>query len=132
MEVLMAASCYTSPPTTVIHINVAGPPVITTQPHDTFVAPGSAATFTVSVTGSTPHYQWFRQEGNGIVKTVGTDAASYTIDPVHGNSTVWVVISNGCGSVESVHVQGGVATSRRRAAAHSQAAGRRQQAAVSG
>ena len=118
IEVLIDASCYTSAPTNVVHINVDGPPVITTQPHDTFVAPGSAVSFTVSSTGSNPHYQWFQQEGNGIVKTVGTDASSYATDPVHGNSTVWVVISNGCGSVESVHVQAGVQTSKRRASGH--------------
>jgi DNA/RNA endonuclease G (NUC1) len=118
ITVLYDASCNTASPANYIQISVDSAPAITTQPQDAFVAPGSPATFTVSATGSNLHYQWFQQEGEGVVKSVGTDTSSYTINPVHGNSTVWVVIHNACGTVESIHVQGGVETSRRRAAGH--------------
>jgi beta-lactamase superfamily II metal-dependent hydrolase/fibronectin type 3 domain-containing protein len=114
---LFDASCSHSA-AGVVHINVDNGPAITTQPTDITVAPGSAGTFTVTAAGSNQHYQWYEQNGNGIIKTVGTDSPSYTTDPVHGNMTVWVVVSNGCGSIESAHVTAMLGTPRRRGAAH--------------
>ncbi len=119
IQTVTDASCTVSVPSpNLLQITVNDAPVITTQPHDTFVPGGSPATFTVVATGAL-HYQWYQQDGNnGSGNPVGTDSASYTLDPVHGNFHVWVVVSNGCGSVESMHVQGGVQTSRHHIAPH--------------
>jgi hypothetical protein len=119
IQTVSDASCTASVPSpNLLQITVNDPPVITTQPHDTFVPGGSAATFTVVATGSGLHYQWYQQDGNGPSQTAGTDSPSYTLDPVHGNFHVWVVVSNGCSSVESIHAQGGVQSSRRHIAPH--------------
>ncbi len=114
------ASCNASAPSpNLLQINVNSAAVITTQPHDTFVPGGSSATFTVAATGDGLHYQWFLQNGNaGSSNPVGTDTPSYTLSPVHGNVTVWVVITNACGTTESLHVHGGVGSSHRHAAGH--------------
>jgi hypothetical protein len=116
--VLYDASCNSASPTNFIQIKVGDAPFITAEPHDAFVASGSPSSFNVSAAGSNLHFQWFRQESDGTAKPAGTDAPSFTIDPVSGNSTVWVVIFNECGTVESTHVQAGPETSRRHAAGH--------------
>jgi DNA/RNA endonuclease G (NUC1)/fibronectin type 3 domain-containing protein len=113
------ASCSTSVPlATALTITVGTAPQITTQPQTVNVAPSGPAHFTVVATGGSLHYQWYLQDGNGIAKTVGTDSPSLTIDPAHGNMTVWVVVSNTCGSLESNHVTANITPPRRRAAGH--------------
>jgi DNA/RNA endonuclease G (NUC1) len=120
IQTVTDASCTASVPSpNTLQITVNNPPVITTQPHDTFVPGGSPVTFTVAATGDGLHYQWYLQDGNnGSSHPVGTDSATFTLDPVHGNFQIWVVVTNGCGNVESIHVQGGVETSRHRIAPH--------------
>ncbi len=120
IQTVADASCTAGVPSpNLLQITINNPPVITTPPHDTFVPGGTPATFTVIATGTGLHFQWYVQEGNnGTSHTAGADSASFIVDPVHGNFTVWVVVSNGCGTAESMHVQGGVESSRHRIAPH--------------
>jgi Zn-dependent metalloprotease len=76
-------------------------PAITTQPASTSVAVGTAATFSVTATGSaTLAYQW-RKNGTNITSAT---AASYTTPAAttaDNASTFSVVVSNSVGSVTS-------------------------------
>jgi gliding motility-associated-like protein len=80
-------------------INTA--PVITVQPTDLTVCAGSAATFTVTATGSGLTYQWMRG-GVGLVdngNVSGTTTATLTIDPATTSETASdysVVVSGAC------------------------------------
>lgn len=79
---------------------VLDPVVIQTQPQDTAVAVGSAATFTVNATGSELQYQWLR---NGAA-IPGATNASYTTGSVSAgdDGAVFAVrIAQGSASVES-------------------------------
>ncbi|MBI4913643.1 MAG: immunoglobulin domain-containing protein [Acidobacteria bacterium] len=56
-------------------------PAITTQPQDQTVNSGQSATFTVTVTGTSPRIQWRRENASepGVVRDVpGATAATYT------------------------------------------------------
>ncbi|MBS0579286.1 MAG: hypothetical protein JSR36_08500 [Proteobacteria bacterium] len=120
------ASTYTTPATatgdngsafTVVVSNMAGvvqstaailtvtpvlvAPTITTQPSDQSVMAGTAATFTVAATGSTPlSYQW--QKGGTAIP--GATAATYTtpVTSTSDDGTLFtVLVSNAAGSATS-------------------------------
>lgn len=76
-------------------------PIITSQPQSQTVAPGQAATFSVSGTGTMPFsFQWQR---NGV-NIPGANGASYTLPNVSrsdNGARFRVVVSNAFGSVTS-------------------------------
>lgn len=76
-------------------------PVITTQPAGVAVTEGTAATFSVAVTGSAPlAYQW-RRDG---VDIPGATQATYTLaatTETDGGAQFSVVVSNSAGSITS-------------------------------
>jgi hypothetical protein len=81
-------------------------PVITNQPSSQTVADGSAATFSVTVTGATPlSYQWcFIATNTSVTNTItGATNSSYTISDVQaGNAgSYFVVVTNVFGSATS-------------------------------
>lgn len=83
------------------------PPQIVTQPQDTTVTNGDAATFTVTTSGSTPlNYQWLG--GNIILPEAGsysgTATPTLTVSPVNNINTplnYQVIVTNSFGSVTS-------------------------------
>ena len=79
----------------------ATPPSITTQPQNVTVTEPTAATFTVTASGTAPlSYQW-RRNGTNIG---GATNASYTLTPTatsDSGATFDVVVSNSAGSVTS-------------------------------
>jgi DNA/RNA endonuclease G (NUC1)/fibronectin type 3 domain-containing protein len=96
--VVSDASCSNG--SSLVTINVASAPVITTQPVSQSVAPSQQATFTVEASGANLHYQWFVKHGNGATLSVGTDSPSYTTT-AEGNAIWFVKVSNDCGTVTS-------------------------------
>jgi ELWxxDGT repeat protein len=80
---------------------------ITTQPANTTVNAGSAASFSVAVSGTAPFtYQWSRSNDSGTTWTAisGATAASYSIaaTAMSDNSAKFrVAVANGAGSVTS-------------------------------
>jgi DNA/RNA endonuclease G (NUC1)/fibronectin type 3 domain-containing protein len=109
--VVSDASCSNG--SSLITINVASAPVITTQPVSQSVAPSQQATFTVAASGANLHYQWFVKHGNGATLSVGTDSPSYTTTP-SGNAIWFVNVSNDCGTVTSNSVTAQIIPPRHR------------------
>ena len=83
------------------------PPSITAQPMSATVNEGSAATFSVTASGTTPllcQWQVDKQDGNGWTDIVGAVSASYTVDEVAAEQNGWLyrcVITNTSGKGES-------------------------------
>ena len=85
-------------------------PSISSNPANVAVCPGSPATFTVTASGTSPTYQWFRgttslSDGGNIS---GSATASLTINPVgvgDADVTYNVVVSNSCGNAQSNNAQ---------------------------
>jgi|GEM_PF-1814952 len=77
------------------------PPQITTQPRDTTVNAGSAASFSVDVTGTAPmSYQW-KRDGAVIPGATGASYLLPSVAALDSAARFTVVVSNQAGSVES-------------------------------
>jgi len=74
-------------------------PLITTQPTSQTINSGSSTTFSVTVTGTSPTYQWYY---NGTAIT-GATSSSYSITSATSSNagSYYVVVSNSAGSVQS-------------------------------
>jgi hypothetical protein len=94
-----AATTANRPLLTISFSTPGDPIVIVTQPQDLTVPTGSPATFTVSVTGSTPRYQWFRA---GLPLLNATNNF-YQIGSVQNSDAgnYFVIVSNSVNSVTS-------------------------------
>ena len=115
---LTDASCTTSVPTaTALHISVDSAPRIRTQPHDLTVPADLPTAFGV-IAPATACTNSGSREGTNPPKKAGTDAPVLVTDPVRSTFQVWVVITNGCGSIESQHVTASNPATKRRAAGH--------------
>jgi len=86
-------------------VSVLTPPTITSQPAPVLAATNSSVVFIVSVTGSSPQYQWFR---NGVGLANGANISGVTapvliISPVTSaevataNAGYYCIITNACG-----------------------------------
>jgi hypothetical protein len=85
-------------------VTVAGiiAPVITTQPLSTTINSGGTATLTVTASGDSPGFQWYR--GTSGVTTdpvVGAISASFTTPALTTTTTYWVRASNVAGISDS-------------------------------
>jgi hypothetical protein len=85
-----------------------------------FVAPGSTATLTVSVTTGTEPltYQWFQGSNGDTSKKVGTNSSSLTTGALTTEALYWVRVSNACGGADALNVLVQVKAGRRRSAGH--------------
>jgi hypothetical protein len=85
-------------------------PSITTQPQDTTIFSGQAATLTVTASGSSLSYQWYQGTSGDTSTPVGTDSASFTTPALTTDTSYWVRVSNPGGNADSdtatVTVQG--------------------------
>jgi hypothetical protein len=79
---------------------VSGPPVITGQPASQNAAAGSAVTFSVTATGTSPlSYQW-RFNGTDLVGATNTRLTLPAVQPANGGSYT-AVVTNSVGSATS-------------------------------
>src|SRR6185369_581999 len=87
--------------------NVTTPIVITSGPNpsSTNIMQGDTATFDVTVTGTNPHYRWYRTDGLPITHATGTNSKTLTItnaQPSDGQPTPYrVQVTNTLNSVTS-------------------------------
>ena len=85
----------------IVYTAASSAPVITTQPQNVTVTPGTAVAFSVEAAGSTPlSYQWQK----GGVNLPGATASIYRIDsPVAADAGQYrVIVSNSVGSATSI------------------------------
>ncbi|MCX8497577.1 MAG: SUMF1/EgtB/PvdO family nonheme iron enzyme [Akkermansiaceae bacterium] len=86
-------------------VTINRPPIIASQPTSQFVEPGSAATLTVSATGSAPFtYQWYRGNLGVTTAPVGTNSPTFTTPALTVTTEYWVKISNAFGEIQSSSV----------------------------
>ncbi len=83
------------------------PPTIEAQPQTGVVLIDTAATLTVTASGTSPfNYQWFRGDSGDTSQPIaGATSSSYTTPPLSGRDgdriKYWVRVSNSCGSTNS-------------------------------
>lgn len=87
--------------TLTVNVN-AGAPVITSQPLSQTVTAGSAATLSVSATGSGLTYQWYQgANGNTNALILSATGPSYTTPALIASTSYWVAVRNGSGVADS-------------------------------
>lgn len=78
------------------------PPAITAHPAGLSVANGGSATLSVTATGTSLAFQWFRGEsGNTSSPVSGATSATLNTGPLAQTTTFWVRVTNSCGSANS-------------------------------
>ena len=83
-------------------VTVISPPAITTQPVSTTINSGGTATLTVTASGTSPTFQWYR--GNSGVTTnpvSGATSASFTTPALTTTTSYWARASNAAGNTNS-------------------------------
>jgi hypothetical protein len=102
-----------------VTVNQCVPPAITAQPASGPIPSGGSWTFSVAATGTSPlQYQWYQGDWPDVSHPLGTQP-SYQFIQITQPVTVWVRVSNSCGSTDSTSATASiVATERRRAAKH--------------
>jgi formylglycine-generating enzyme len=94
-----------------VTVTINRPPTITSQPASTSVETGSAATLTVSATGSAPFtYQWYRGNVGATTSPVGTNSPTFITPSLTVTTKYWVKITNSFGEANSNSVTVTVAT----------------------
>jgi hypothetical protein len=66
-----------------------------TSPAGTTVTSGQTQTFTVQVSGTAPHYQWYQGNSGDTSTPVGADSAVYVSPALTANTAFWVLAYNG-------------------------------------
>ena len=82
-------------------VTVLPAPSIDTQPQDTTILSGQTADLSVVASGSSLSYQWYQGSSGNTTTPVGTDSASFTTPALTSDTSFWVRVSNGAGSVDS-------------------------------
>jgi hypothetical protein len=97
-------------------------PIIGSQPAGNTINHGMPYTFSVQALGVPPFsYRWYEGSSPDTSRPIGTDGPILVIDHVLGPQTVWVRVSNACGSLDSVAATVNVTPSsipKRRASKH--------------
>ncbi|HJW92593.1 MAG TPA: hypothetical protein VJ901_03150 [Thermoanaerobaculia bacterium] len=74
---------------------------IDTQPADTSVLAGTAATLSVGAFGDHLSFQWFEGTAGDMSKPVMTGASTFTTPPLGHTTSYWVLVRGACGAAES-------------------------------
>jgi YD repeat-containing protein len=83
-------------------VKVSVTPIIGTQPADTYITSGTAATFSVYATGAQLTYQWYRGAAGDISNPVANATGTTLVTgPLTTNTTYWVKIASGLASAQS-------------------------------
>lgn len=86
-------------------------PQILSNPADALVAPGNVAVLSITATGSSLRYQWYRGEtGDTSAPISGANSASYTTPELSQTTRYWVQVGNGAGSTNSATITVAVGT----------------------
>jgi len=98
-----AGSVTSAPPAT---LTVIDPPIITQQPVSITNNAGTTATFAVLTTGTSPTYQWFKNDTNALANggnVYGAESATLTLSNVFGidGAKYSVVVSNSAATLVS-------------------------------
>lgn len=92
------------------------PSILTTSTAQTRLK-GETVTLNVNAAGTAVlHYQWYEGIAGDISHPVGSDAASFTSDPLTKTTKFWVNVTNDCGNAPSAAIDVTVRAPRRRAA----------------
>jgi hypothetical protein len=87
-----------SGPVTVIVASTCPAPTIT-QPANTKIVVGNAATITVTASGTTPlTYQWFRGASGDTSTPIGTNSPTFNTGALTAPAQFWVRVTSGCGT----------------------------------
>jgi YD repeat-containing protein len=76
-------------------------PAISAPPQSRTIASGTSRTLTVSATGTSLTYQWYRGTSGNTSQLVGTSSPSYTTPALSVTTSYWVRVTGQCGSVDS-------------------------------
>jgi hypothetical protein len=88
-------------------------PTIIVQPQSETIQSGHTATLSVLATGTAPFsYEWYEGNAGDTSTPAGADASTFTTPPLMLTTSVWVRITNACGTTDSaaatIEVVGGV------------------------
>ncbi len=75
-------------------------PVITVQPKDTLAVEKETVSFSITATGSNLHFQWVRN-GNDTLSGTSSILTLSNIVPSDSGDSIWCIVSNDAGSVQS-------------------------------
>ena len=97
---------------------VCSKPAITAQPVGGTVNFGGSFSVSVAATGTPPlHFQWFEgAPGSGV--SIENDSPNITVSNILVRKSLWVRVSNSCGTTDSTEAIVEVNTSRHRGAKH--------------
>jgi hypothetical protein len=83
-------------------LNTCIPPEITEQPQSQTINYNTAASLSITATGTAPlSYQWYHGSSGDTSTPVGEDSDSYTTLNLTATTSYWMRVSNACGSVDS-------------------------------
>jgi hypothetical protein len=103
-----------------VRVAACDPPILTQQPASQSILQGQTVTLAVQATATAPvSFQWYEGSSGDISKPVaGATAQTFTTAALTRNTSFWVQVSNGCGSVQSATATIAVRQPRRRSAGH--------------
>jgi predicted outer membrane repeat protein len=85
---------YTTDSTTAT-VNVFTPVAILAGPASTAIASGQTKLLTISVSGTSPNFQWYQGVSGDTSTPVGSNSPSFTTPVLIANTSYWVLVSNG-------------------------------------
>jgi len=93
-------------------------PSITLQPSSQSIVNGATAILTVAANGTALTYRWYAGQVFDFTQPVGASAPSFVTPPLEEETQYWVLVENGCGSVNSTAATVTPIVSRRRGVKH--------------
>jgi hypothetical protein len=85
---------YTTDSTTAT-VSAFTPVAILTSPTSSVIASGQTKLLTVSVSGTSPNFQWYQGVAGDTSTPVGSDSSSFTTPVLSANTSYWVLVYNG-------------------------------------
>jgi hypothetical protein len=85
---------YTTDSTTAT-VSAFTPVAILTIPTSSVIASGQTKLLTVSVSGTSPNFQWYQGVAGDTSTPVGSDSSSFTTPVLSANTSYWVLVYNG-------------------------------------
>jgi hypothetical protein len=103
-----------------VRVAACDPPVLTQQPASQSILQGQVVTLAVQASATSPiSFQWYEGLSGDISKPVpGATSQTFTPAALTKNTSFWVNVSNGCGSLQSATATIGVRQPRRRTVSH--------------
>ncbi len=98
----------------------AAPMIASATANPAAIPPGQATTLSVTATGTSLSYQWFKGPSGNTTAPIGGATTSSILDSPTATTSYWVRVSSGCGapSVDSITITVTVGKPRRRSVGH--------------